>query len=136
MTELHWSTNFVGIPFAELGRTRQGADCWGLVRLVFQERLRIELPAYSEAYHSVAEKERIAAHIASVATGREWRRVQSPEPFDILVFRAGRYHSHVGLAIGGKQMLHMAEEESARIDTIASPRWASRLTGIFRHNGA
>lgn len=29
-----WWNEYVGLPFADKGRTREGCDCWGLVRLV------------------------------------------------------------------------------------------------------
>lgn len=39
-----WAGRYVGIPFADYGRDQTGADCWGLVRLIWQEQCGLELP--------------------------------------------------------------------------------------------
>lgn len=42
-----WASEYVGIPFADYGRTREGADCWGLARLIWRERAGIVLPEFA-----------------------------------------------------------------------------------------
>lgn len=37
---------YVGLPFKRMGRTREGLDCWGLVRLVLMENGGPQLPSY------------------------------------------------------------------------------------------
>ncbi len=54
-----WAAEYIGIPFAERGRTRAGCDCWGLVRLVLAERFGIELPSYADGYETVKDHGRL-----------------------------------------------------------------------------
>jgi len=134
---LHWSASYIGMPFRELGRTRGGADCWGLTCIVYAEQLAIDLPPYLGLYTSVEERAEISAIVdGAIAEAGTWAIVDHPQEFDIAVIRQGKYGSHVGILISPRQMLHMAEKASARIDDFTQPRWASRLTNIYRHRGA
>ncbi|MDB5574979.1 MAG: phage tail assembly protein [Bradyrhizobium sp.] len=132
---LHWSAGYVGIPFAELGRARDGADCWGLACLVYAEQLGITLPTYDGLYSSIAERAEIAALInGAVSVPGIWTDArEAPDEFDVAVFRRGRLGSHVGLLIAPGRMLHMPEDGSARIEDYTVPRWASKLAGVYRH---
>lgn len=137
MIELDWSAAFVGMPYADLGRTRDGADCWGLVRLVYAEKLGIELPAFDGRYATTEARGEIARLISEQAAAGDWERVEGRHrPFDLLVFRVGRYDSHVGLNVRPGLMLHMAEEDQARVDSYACERWAKRFAGAWRHRDA
>ena len=45
MTELpDWVSAYVGLPFKEGGRNRYGLDCYGLLRLVINERFGLMTP--------------------------------------------------------------------------------------------
>lgn len=131
---MHWSSLFIGTPFVEFGRDRTGCDCWGLARLVYAEALNIELPSYSGRYASAEEHAEISALIMDAAHSPVWRRIDdSPSEFDIAVFRRGRMDTHVGIIVAQGLMLHMAQDDCAKIERYDQAAWKNRLTGIYRH---
>lgn len=131
---MHWSAEFIGTPFAEFGRDRTGCDCWGLARLVYAEALNINLPSYSGQYASAQEHAEISALITDAAHSPVWMLVDaSPDEFDIAVFRRGRMDTHVGIIVAPGLMLHMAQEDCAKIERYDQAAWKNRLTGIYRH---
>jgi cell wall-associated NlpC family hydrolase len=143
MNGLHWSAGFIGLPWADRGRTRAGCDCWGLVRLVYQEVAGIDLPSFDEAYVTAEEQSVVAAVIADVRQGGRgaspWLEVAGPaESLDLLLFRCGRHESHVGVVVDPRRalMLHSQNRDQSRIESFDRAEWARRRIGFFRHQDA
>lgn len=137
LAAFHWTVPFIGIPFVEFGRTRSGCDCWGLVRLVYQEELGIDLPDYLGRYASAEERVELQALIAEGKATGPWRPADvhdvRPQPFDVMVYRRGRLDSHLGLFVEPGVMLHVAAEEHAKLERFSTGQWLNRLSGIYRH---
>ncbi len=110
-----WLTRYLGLPFLDGGRGPGGCDCWGLVRLVYERELGIELPSYGDT--SAHDLMRAARAIDAGKDGEAWRPVQAGalQPFDVVVMRyAGRrLVGHVGLATGPRSVLHIEEFSAA-----------------------
>lgn len=132
---MSWSNAYIGIPWQEFGRTRQGCDCWGLACVVYRDALGIELPSYQGAYTSAGEQREIAGLIEAAAVTPTWLRVtpQTARPFDLAVFRRGHLRSHIGIVVSPGLMLHLAREDSASIARFDRGQWHTRLSGIWRH---
>jgi len=124
--------DYVGLPFAERGRGRDGVDCWGLACLVYAEQLGIALPQHAEDYVSTADRETLQRLIAE---GRScWREVVPADAreFDLVeISNVGV--PHVGIVAGAGLMLHIEAGSDAVIERLSSPRIARRLRGFFRH---
>lgn len=128
---MSWVNDFVGTPQAPFGRTRAGVDCWGLLCIVYGEVLGIRLPDYL-GYSSVDEHAEINALISGAEASPLWRARQgTAQEFDIAVFRRGRLASHLGIVIRPGQMLHMVDDDRAKVETYTSGRWGNRLVGHF-----
>jgi cell wall-associated NlpC family hydrolase len=127
-----WSS-FVGIPHADLGRDRAGADCYGLLRLIYAEALGIDLPSFSGAYMSCAEHAEIAGLLAGEATAGPWQSVEQIQPYDALLFRVGHHDCHVAVAVDRTRMLHVHARSSSVIVPRKDPMWRDRFSGAFRH---
>lgn len=132
----HWTNRYVGTPYRELGRDASGCDCWGLAVLVYAGELGIELPGYDGDYASVEERAEIAALIEAGKQQPVWQRVIAPRPFDIALFRQGKFTSHIGIVCAPERMLHQYGEDCAKIEKYAAPRRHLRLMGFYRHRKA
>jgi cell wall-associated NlpC family hydrolase len=132
---LHWSSNFVGVPWREKGRTRWGCDCWGLVRLVYTGALGLALPSYDEGYASVEERGEIDALMSEDASRWPWAMVPAGREaeFDVAVFRRGAMAAHVGVVAELGRMLHVDRERESCVVSYADAPWSNRLIGIYRH---
>ncbi len=130
---MSWSNAYVGLPWADLGRSREGADCWGLACIIYQEELGIGLPDYL-GYSSAEERGEIAALIAGAETSPLWLPVDGPAiAFDIAVFRRGRFASHVGIVVRHGLMIHMEGSDCAKLTDYTDGSWKPRLKGHYRH---
>ena len=133
--------SYVGIPFCDMGRSREtGLDCFGLVRLVYKERLNIDLPMYDvhESDHALVETE-----ILNAQNGGDWVQVMTGyhREFDVCemsipVKIAGVWEFpplHVGVVIGNEWILHAERMTHSRLSRIHDRRMSSRILGYWRH---
>ncbi|MCI5078739.1 NlpC/P60 family protein [Oricola sp.] len=125
--------SFIGIPFRERDGGRAGTHCWGLVRLVYRENHRIELPEHAEiGAHEVLS---IARETKRQMTSRTWLRVDEPRYPDVAVMSAlgGDHPVHVGVVFPELRLLHLEERTASVCVPLAHPVIEPRLLGFFRH---
>jgi cell wall-associated NlpC family hydrolase len=128
---------YVGIPFRDGGRDREGCDCWGLVRLVYRDVAGIDLPSYGEI--GATELLAIAREVGAAIRGDPWRCVTDDprRPLDVVVMarqgHAIRAAFHVGVMIDGKRVLHTEQMTDSHTVPIDHPSLASRIIGFYRH---
>ena len=109
-----WTNDYVGLPWRERGRDREGLDCWGLVRLVLAEQRGIDLPSYAGDYASTEERAEIAALIAGRSSGMvEPVAAGAERPFDLIQLRDGDAPTHIGLVVAAGDMLHIPRRRAA-----------------------
>lgn len=124
-----WAAEYVGIPYIFGGLSRDGADCWGLVRLILAEQFGKDLPAFSRE-DSPEALARIAAEASATIAAA---CVATPEVGDILLLNHNGAPSHVGIVVGDGYMLHtLGRLAGAALERYTSPRWAARIQGVFR----
>lgn len=131
-----WTNPYVGIPQRDHGRDRNGVDCYGLPWMIYREVAGIDLPSYVGDYASTDEQAEIAGLLADARDTGPWLRVeagQPVQPLDIALYREGRYDSHIAVIVTADLMLHVASSGNSRIERMDGPRFADRLSGIFRH---
>lgn len=128
-----WSNRYVGTPWGEFGRGRQGCDCWGLACVIYREELGIALPDYLGSA-SAEERGEIAALVDGAAASPLWLPVDGEAlAFDIAVFRRGRLSSHIGIVVTHGTMIHMVGEDGAKLEDYRRGTWNARLQGHYRH---
>lgn len=127
---MHWAAGYIGIPYVRGGEARDGADCWGLVRLVLREQCGLDMPAISvgEAVNARAIR---AAFVG-------WARVEKPRAFDVVTMRDPFGH-HVGIIAKADEwtalVLHCAEPQSTIISFAAMGLLGYKDFRIWRHHG-
>jgi cell wall-associated NlpC family hydrolase len=129
---MKWYADYVGIPFKTLGRDRSGCDCYGLARLVLQDKYNIELPdllTYTNA-KDVNQTSVVISENMPLLTGE---RLELPKEGSIVVLRARKEQrsAHVGLMVTDSLMLHTTYSTGALIEPVNTPNIKNRIKGIY-----
>lgn len=107
--DLEWINDYVGVPYLENGRDRDGWDCWGLVMAVYRDRLGVELPDWKwTAPYGALDKLRAFGLAVDQADAEAWaHELEAPEAFALALVHGERRPHHVGVAVGAG-VLHAA----------------------------
>jgi cell wall-associated NlpC family hydrolase len=124
-------TDYIGIPFAEHGRDRNGVDCYGLVRMVMAEIYGVATKDFLD-YKGTRPTD-CADLFRAAQTGTEWVKVPTPDRGDIVLFRILGLPAHCGIYIGGSDFLHASHEVGVCVERLSVPHWAKRVVGFYRH---
>ncbi len=125
-----WINSYVGLPFLDGGRTREGVDCWGLVRLIYDQERCLYLRDYSHDYDSVLSEK--VEELVRQEKGR-WMNVQNPQEFDVVAFNVFGRPTHVGIVVGTGQFLHSPEGDFTRVERFTDRVWKRRVEGFYRY---
>lgn len=125
-----WAQAVVGTPYVHGGRDRDGWDCWATVRACYRDVFHVELPAYTyperdwPAIASCVDQERPA-----------WQPVPlgAEQPGDVLLLRLRGLPLHVGLVLGGCDMLHAVRGLGVCVERYTGGAWRHRILGAYRH---
>jgi probable lipoprotein NlpC len=129
---VQWAREYVGIPFKERGRDRDGVDCWGLACLVYRDRFGIRLPDYRDRYLNTEASDDISRIIDSEADG--WTEIPTTSAMcgDVVLFRILGKPTHIGIEVGDGYMLHAERGVGVVIERHDKLRWFHRRVGFFR----
>ncbi|MBV1864486.1 MAG: C40 family peptidase [Rhodobacteraceae bacterium] len=99
--------------------------------------MRIELPSYVGTYACSDEQAEVAKLLGEAGAEGPWHKSNREiHPFQVLVFRQGRFESHLGIAVGGGKLVHVQSADQVKIEDFSQPRWRSRLAGHYHHTRA
>jgi len=126
--------NYIGIPFKNRGDSVTGTDCYGLVRLVYKEKLGITLhKATSSAFASRNIETEFLAETSS-----SWLKVPELEPFDVIAMAHDSRHpeviQHFGIYLGDGKMLHTLKQIGSHIVKI--DEYKHYIKGYYRYGKA
>ncbi|MDR1575602.1 MAG: C40 family peptidase [Treponema sp.] len=127
-----WAKDYVGIPFLSGGRDRNGADCYGLVRLVRTEQFGGSLPLMSGDYtdaDNFAETETLIRSRQPLLAGV---RVERPETGDVCVLTFHGLPVHLGVCAGSGWLLHTLKGTGSVLQRVSDPCLAGRIEGWYR----
>jgi cell wall-associated NlpC family hydrolase len=126
-----WAKDYIGIPFVSGGRTRSGADCYGLVRLVRAEQFGDVLPLLSNDYtdaNNVAETEKLMRTHRPILAGTQ---VTCPEAGDICVLKFRGLPTHLGIYTGGGLLLHTLKGTGSVLQRTSDLHMVGRVEGWY-----
>jgi cell wall-associated NlpC family hydrolase len=126
--------SYVGIPFVKKGWTREGAHCWGLVRLVYEDE-GVILPEYGEI--SSEELIAIARAVRRDSAMDPWMIAEKPyRRLDVVLmrnFKPGHEPIHIGVLLDHRRMLHTTPEADAHIVPFGTGVIPYRILAVHRH---
>lgn len=128
ITELEIINKYLGIPFKHQGRTLDGLDCWGLIKLVYADlgfNLWDPVQDYGEHWYSSNNHFIENYH-------REWIQVQESSFLDGILFHDGFGRiNHAGLYLSGGKFIHCCKA-GVVIGKLSDPVWKAKFAGFYR----
>lgn len=125
------TTKYIQIPFQEHGRSFSGCDCYGLVKLFYQEELDINLPNFSD-YKNTAEVEQINILIDKGKPILDAEELEKPQIGCLVLFKSKGYVSHIGLYVGQNRVLHITKKANCVCERLDSVRLKGRVDGFYK----
>lgn len=124
---------YIGIPFKDRGRDRNGIDCWGLFVLVYREMFHIELPEYNGLYSTTADREATSALIEG--NMGPWTEIPPGGEVigdGVLMTNQG-IPSHIGIVAARSLVLHIELGFGSLCQDYNSSILKRRVCGFYRH---
>lgn len=136
-----WASRYLDIPFLDKGRTRSGVDCYGLIRLIYEEQRQITLPSYTEQYATTTDYEEITALLKGEVASR-WAEIDASTvaTYDGLVFSILGQPIHFGMVLDPPWFIHAIKRERQAVGRTKVERWDTmewrhRLIAAVRWQG-
>lgn len=122
---------YIGIPYLKDGRTVAACDCWGLVTIIYRDKLGIILPDYKG--YLMGSKDEYLVELAHVMKEerKRWIKIDKPKTYDVALIRAGEFH--VGIIAGKGLMLHIMNQRESVIESYVSNGWKHRIREFYRY---
>ena len=132
---MSWANKYMIIPFVEKGRSFDGADCYGLVRLIYKNELGIELPDYLGLYESTNDREKLSK-IINDESSKKWLNPEKgkEKPFDVIILEMRGVPMHVGIVTKPGYMIHCAKGINTVYENYRNMRWEHKIRGFARYD--
>ena len=131
-----WVKRYIGIPFSFGEDAPSGADCFGLVRLVYGAEFGIKVQAVEAAGAQQALVDGLLrAKQGYSLNSTPWQSVEAAQaiPGDVVLLAVHGHPAHVGLCVGGGRMLHSSQGHTSGLARLGSVAWRNRILGFYRH---
>lgn len=130
-----WATQYLKLPFVDRGRDRAGLDCYGLVRLIYQEQRGILLPSYTEGYATTDDKTEITA-LARGEIATRWKPIpiETVQLFDGVILRIAGLPIHFGMVLDEQYFIHTMRGVWSVMERWQSLTWQRRVVGAVRYD--
>lgn len=126
-----WVERYVGIPFSDCGRSMDGADCYGLVRLVIGYETGFWLPELCVYERSDCSVFSVVSLVRPLFPVNE---VLSPRDLDVVLMFLRGQPVHLGLWVSGF-VLHTLRATGSVLHRADSVFFRGRRCEFFRVRG-
>lgn len=131
MSEIFAIMRYIGLPYKHQGRTCEGLDCWGLIKLVYKEMLNTELWDIGETYPEDWSWEGKDLFMENYQ--KQWERVQDPTAFDVVLINSSKgIANHAGVMINDRTFIHCIKA-GVVVSRITDKIWKRRIAGYYRY---
>ena len=127
----HWASNLIGVPFVDGGRSLDGLDCWGLVKLVYKDLFDVELPDF---VYADTRDPKIPDLID--AERQMWTPLERDDWAigTVLVLRIAGQPFHTGVVVEPPdQFIHAQRGVGVVLANARSWRWSNRIVGAYEY---
>ena len=126
-----WVKKYIGIPFISNGRTMEGCDCYGLVRLVLRNEYNVELPELSDNYDdakNIEETSKLFRENLPVLTAEKIPELK--EKALVIITKLGK-PCHTGIYAGDGYILHTGAKTGCVCQRESHPGLKDRIEGYY-----
>ena len=124
-------SNFIGIPFVSKGRSFNGCDCYGLVKLYYKEILNIDIP---ETIITVEQPRRTFANYLNEIS-KNWTAT-TPAKNVVVAMSVNAEHpnlvTHFAVMIDDKRFIDTRENMSSYLTSIDDERIKNQIKGFYK----
>lgn len=131
-----WWNDYSAIPFTDHGRDETGCDCYGLLRLVYRDRLQVELPLLLDGYRHTEQRQILANLIqgSAMLIGFKPVALDDLQPLNVLIIRQAGADCHLGLLVSPSLMLHTEAGRGVVVEDIRRPHLKPRIREAYRYD--
>ena len=127
-----WVKKYVGMEFKSGGRTSDGCDCYGLVRLILANEYSVLLPSFTRGYFDANDQNQTGGLFKKYMPLILAEKIEVPEEKALAVIRTRGLCTHVAIYAGDGYMMHIMANTAAVCDRIDNPMLAGRIEGWYR----
>ena len=124
-------SNFIGIPFVSKGRSFNGCDCYGLVKLYYKEILNIDIP---ETIITAEQPRRTFANYLNEIS-KNWTAT-TPAKNVVVAMSVNAEHpnlvTHFAVMIDDKRFIDTRENMSSYLTSIEDEKIKNQIKGFYK----
>lgn len=127
-----WVNKYIGIPFLSLGRTVEGCDCYGLIRLILLNEYNYQLPLFTEGYSDALETDKTSNLFKINMPLIISEKIAVPEEKAVALIQTRGLPSHVALYAGDDYIIHARHKTGVVCERLSSPWLSACIRGWYR----
>jgi len=121
---------FLGIPYKHRGRSLEGLDCWGFLKLVYLDLgfklFDIEDLEYEKVW-GLHGKDYFSENYI-----HDWEKVDNPKVLDAVLFMNSKgIANHAGIIFKNRKFIHCCRS-GVVVSRMNDPSWNIRIEGFYR----